>query len=139
MSGGFSSYDKWLITEDAQVFEELPELDYSTTGHCLAAVNENMIFTTGEGQYEHFTYMYYRDTAEWVQVADLPHEGEYDGRYGMACGTVSVTGVDGSEQLEVVVAGGYDQDGDRLDSVLIFNVQDGTWRTGEYRAVFPVK
>ena len=72
-----------------------------------------------------------RDTAEWVQVADLPHEGEYDGRYGMACGTVSVTGVDGSKQLEVVVAGGYDQDGDRLDSVLIFNIEEGTWRTGQ--------
>ena len=105
----------------------------------VTAVNKNMLFTTGEGRYQHYTYMYYGDTAEWVQLADLPVGGEYDGRYGMACGTVSVTGVDGSEQLEVVVAGGYDQDGDRLDSVLIFNVQDGTWRTGEYLAVFPVK
>ena len=68
-----------------------------------------------------------RDTGEWVQLANLPSR-----RFGMGCGVVSATGVDGSEQLEVVVAGGYEDPDDfgRLDVVEIFNIQDGVWRTG---------
>ena len=54
------------------MFEELPELDYTDTQHCVAAVNENMLFTTGLGRYDDETYMYYRDTGEWVQLANLP-------------------------------------------------------------------
>ena len=70
-----------------------------------------------------------RDTGEWVQLANLPSR-----RWAMGCGVVSVTGVDGSEQLEVVVAGGYEDPDDfgRLDVVEIFNIQDGVWRTGEF-------
>lgn len=126
MSGGFSSYDKVLITEDAQVFEELPELDYTDTQHCVAAVNENMLFTTGLGRYDDETYMYYRDTGEWVQLANLPTK-----RFAMGCGVVSVTGADGSEQLEAVVVGGFDDLDDRLDVVEIFNIEDGTWRSAQ--------
>ena len=60
MSGGFSSYDQVLISEDAQVFEELPELDAISTQHCVAAVDENTLFATGLGYGDDETYMYYR-------------------------------------------------------------------------------
>ena len=54
----------------------------------------------------------------------------------MGCGVVSVTGADGSEQLEAVVVGGFDDLDDRLDVVEIFNIEDGTWRSGECLRLF---
>ena len=42
------------------MFEELPELDAISTGHCVAAVDDNTLFATGLGRGDDETYMYYR-------------------------------------------------------------------------------
>ena len=128
MSGGYGSGGAVTTTKDALVFEELETMpDEYPWQHCVVGVNENMLFTTGLGDDEE-SYFYYKDTREWVALPNLPTR-----RFSMACGLVSVVGIDGSEQLEVVVVGGY-EDPDkfgRLDVVEIFNIQEGSWRTGE--------
>merc|ERR1712154_322967 len=127
MSGGYTQYDKVLVTKDPQEFEDLEELDPILTQHCIVAVNSNMLFSTGLGYNDDESYMYYRDTGEWVALPSLPTR-----RLSMGCGLASVIGIDGSEQAEVVVVGGY-EDPDtlrpRLDVVEIFNIEEGIWRT----------
>ena len=61
MSGGYTQYDKVLVTKDAQEFEDLEELDPILTQHCIVAVNSNMLFSTGLGYNDDESYMYYRD------------------------------------------------------------------------------
>ena len=114
-------------TKNAVDFEELAPMPtgISSTQHCIAAIDADTIFTTGLGIEEDESFMYYRSTGQWVSVPNLP-----TGRSGMGCGVV----MDGSGRAEVVVVGGIDKDAfglsGFLDTVEIFNVVEGSWRTG---------
>ena len=114
-------------TKNAVDFEELAPMPtgISSTQHCIAAIDADTIFTTGLGIEEDESFMYYRSTGQWVSVPNLP-----TGRSGMGCGVV----MDGSGRAEVVVVGGIDKDAfglsGFLDTVEIFNVEEGSWRTG---------
>ena len=125
MSGGYPSYDEVTITKDGETFEDLTPMPNSKWFHCIAAVNSDILFTTGltTGNGYKKTYLYYRDTGEWVPLPDMP-----TGRNGMGCGVV----VDDRGSDEVVVVGGYDSGGHYLDTVEIFNLEEATWRTGRY-------
>ena len=128
MSGGLNSYEV-TITKDAENFESLAPMPRFSSDHCVAGIDSNMLFTTGLGSHDNETYMYYRDTGEWVQLADMP-----TGRNSMGCGVVG----DGNGMAEVVVVGGelppfLDTPGNGydLDTVEIFNVATEAWRTGK--------
>ena len=123
MSGGLSSYDEVTITMEGETFEDLTPMPYSAYSHCIAAINSDILFTTGLGSGDDESYLYYRDTGEWVPLPDMP-----TGRNGMGCGVV----VDDTGSAEVVVVGGYDSGGHYLDTVEIFNLEEATWRTGTY-------
>ena len=120
MSGGYPSYDEVTITMDGETFEDLTPMPYSSYYHCIAAINSDILFTTGLGNGKDQTYLYYRDTGEWVPLPDMP-----TGRYSMGCGVV----VDDTGSAEVVVVGGLGS-GQYLDTVEIFNLEETTWRTG---------
>ena len=124
ISGGCVSltcYDEVTITKDGEVFDDLAAtLLYTSYDHCTAAINANMLFTTGLGDGKNETTMYYKDRLpETYILPDLP-----TGRDQMGCGVV----MNGSGSAEVVVVGGYDYS--YLNTVEIFNIEENTWRTG---------
>ena len=127
MSGGLDpigiSFDEVTVTKDGAEFEEVEPMPSASYYHCVAAVNDNMLFTTGLGFYDDESYMYYKDTKEWVTLPNMP-----TGRNSMGCGVVS----DSSGKVEVVVVGGYGFGNLQLNTVEVFNVAENSWRTGEY-------
>ena len=121
MAGGFDSDSDVTITKDAEVFESLAPIPYSSSYHCVAAIDADHIFTTGLNGNDD-TYIYYRDTGEWVSLPKMP-----TARNGMGCGVVR----DDSGRPEVVVVGGLGGGGSGyLDVVEIYRVDDQSWRTG---------
>ena len=118
MSGGGLDDDEMTVTKDIVEFEELEPMPYASYDHCVAAVNANTLFTTGLGSSDDESYMYYKDTKEWVSLPNMP-----TGRYAMGCGVVS----DGSGKVEVVVVGGYNSG--YLTTVEVFNIEENSWRT----------
>jgi len=118
MSGGYYDGDdlsSTTITKDGEEFESLAPMPYTASVHCVAAIDNNTMFTTGLGRRYDESFLYNRSTGEWVSVPKMP-----TGRIDMLCGVV----MDGSGQAQVVVVGGLG-----LDVVEIFNVQEETWRT----------
>ena len=108
-------------TKDGKHFDSLAPMPYSTEHTpCVAGIDTNSIFITGLGWDYDMSYMYYKDTGEWVTLPNLP-----TGRYGMMCGVVR----DGSGRAQVVVVGGalYSE---YLNTVEIFNVEEEKWSTG---------
>ena len=112
--------DRVTTTKDGKEFEPLAAMPYSSDEICFAGIDTNMIFITGLGRRYNLSYMYYKDTGEWVTLPNLP-----TGRYGMGCGVVR----DGSGRAQVVVVGGalYSE---YLNTVEIFNVEEEKWSTG---------
>ena len=124
MSGSYRSVDEVTITMNGKAFEDLTPMPYSSYYHCIAALNSDILFTTGLGYYKDKTYLYYRNTGEWVPLPDMP-----TGRDSMGCGVV----MDDTGSTEVVVVGGYNfYSNERVDTVEIFNIEEETWRTGMY-------
>ena len=123
MSGGYPYYDEVTITMDGEVFEDLKPMPYSSYIHCIAAINSDILFTTGLGSGDDESYLYYRDTGGWFPLPNMP-----TGRYNMGCGVV----VDDTGSANVVVVGGTNSSGQDLDTVEIFNLEETTWRTGTY-------
>ena len=123
MSGGGES-DEVTVTKNAEEFDDLAPIPYPANSHCVAAIDADMIFTTGLGDNQDESYMYHKDTGEWILLTNMP-----TGRNRMACGAVR----DGSGQIEVVVVGGsVDLGGyDGLSTVEIYNIEEATWRTGK--------
>ena len=113
------------VTKDAAEFEELEPLPYSSYHHCVAGIDDTTIFVTGLGTNDDESFMYYKDTKEWVSLPNMP-----TGRLYMGCGVVGDVG-DG-RGVEVVVVGGYIPGSfSYLDVVEIFDVAKNSWRTGE--------
>ena len=98
MSGGFVT-NEVTLTKDGVEFEQLEPVGdiYYSYFHCIAAVNSSMLFTTGLGSNDDESYMYYKDTKEWVSLPNMPTRRE-----GMGCGVVR----DENGKIEVVVVGG---------------------------------
>ena len=121
MSGGCCFFDEVTITKDGEVFDDLAAtLLYTSSDHCIAAINANMQFTTGLCDGKNETTLYYKDRLpEMYILPDMP-----TGRDSMGCGLV----MNGSGSAEVVVVGGYDYS--YLNTVEIFNIEENTWRTG---------
>ena len=133
MSGG--DVDEVTITEDAEHFEELEPMPYSSIDHCVAAINENTIFLTGLGLKNDESFKYDRDTKEWISLPNMP-----TGRYSLGCGVVR----DGSGKIEVIVFGGRKCrrqsalcSADGMDVVEIFDIEENSWRTASNP--FPTK
>ena len=120
MSGGYEDYDEDIysaevtITGDAEYFEELEPMPYSSAFHCVAAINANTIFVTGLQPSLNKSFKYDRDTKEWVPLPNMPI-----GRSYLGCGVVR----DASGKTEVVVVGG-----DYLVEVEIFDFEENSWR-----------
>ena len=106
-------------TKDGKEFESLAAMPYSSDGICVAGIDTNSIFITGLGWDYDMSYMYYKDTGEWVTLPNMP-----TGRDSMGCGVVR----DGSGRAQVVVVGGAKYE--HLNTVEIFNVEEEKWSTG---------
>ena len=117
--------DQVTVTKDGEEFYELEPLPHpSNFETCIAAVNASMLFTTGLGDNEDESYLFYNDTGEWVPVPNMP-----TGRNLFSCGVVRDLQ---KGQTEVVVVGGQEQYvSGYIDTVEIFNVEERSWRTGK--------
>ena len=122
LSGGQG--DEVTMTMNAQDFEALAPIPYLSGEHCVAAIDANTIFTTGLDIGDDESFMYYKDTGEWVPLPNMP-----SGRRFLGCGVVR----GGTGQAEVVAVGGFDADDQILNTVEIFSTEDQTWRTGTSR------
>ena len=107
-------------------------MPYASDRHCVAAINSNLIFTTGLGENEDESFMYDRDLKEWSSLPSMP-----TGRSRMGCGVVR----DSSGKVEVVVGGGeilIESVLESVDVVEIFDIEEKRWRTANNTLPTPI-
>jgi N-acetylneuraminic acid mutarotase len=115
------------VTKDGRSFETLTPMPAGVDKHCLAVIDADRVMVVGGhsskfGYSSRAAFMYDKmATGKWTSLADMP-----TGRYSVGCGTVR----DGNGvALQVVVAGGANKES--LDTVEIYDVVKGTWKTGK--------
>ena len=122
-------------TYDGVSFRPIAPLPETAFQLCAVALDESSLFVSvgaaDSATYSNVSYIYYGDEDSWNRVADMP-----TGRNGHGCGLIK----DVNGRPEFAVAGGAssvggDESVEYLDSVEIYNVDTGKWRTGETTSI----
>ena len=109
------------FTTTGEDFEDLALLQESSYYHCVAGINSSHMFMTGLGLSDKNTYMYSTWSMQWVSLPAMPTGRRYAG-----CGLVRHS----NGSISVVVAGGLNANGDRVNTSEIYSVEEESWKTG---------
>ena len=108
-------------TTSGQHFKDIEPLPDSSYYYCVAGINSSHIFVTGLGLSDKNTYMYSSWTDQWQSLKPMRTGRRYTG-----CGVVRL--YDGA--ISVLVVGGLTADGNRVNTVEIYLVEEQEWVTG---------
>lgn len=123
MNGGYSGSSSvsrsTRYTSDGELFGNLPPMPMGFLRHCVVALDGDDLFVTGgitSSGRSGKSFLYHSDTMEWEVLQDIPTP-----RNDMACAMVH----NSAGEQEIIAAGG-----DYVETVEIYNLQSGQWRTG---------
>lgn len=122
--GGLTGDLQWPATDVIEIYYGAtqtlangPYLPYQASGFCATLANSTGVTWVSGGQGYILAHLMFLDSAmDWAQRADLP-----EGKHSHGCGMIK-------NDMELMVAGGFDENGAATITVAIYNVASNAWR-----------
>jgi hypothetical protein len=114
-----------MLTEEGWE-SNIPSLPVSIYAHCMVTVNSTTVMAIGgwqNGQYSGKTFYFTFGEESWTEGPELKNERSYH-----SCGKIRRNKE--SQEMSIIVAGGYNVVSSRLSSVEILDEGSNEWQTG---------
>ncbi len=130
VTGGYVSYGSYLnsaemLTEEGW-YSNIPSLPVTIQGHCMITVNSTTVMVIGgrqNGQISGKTFYFTSGEESWTEGPELKNN-----RRDHSCGKIRRNKE--SQEMSIIVAGGFDKDYPYLSSVEILDEGSNEWQTG---------